>query len=195
MQSHDRVAGSSVAIVVLGVAAPGATARKREVECEKGYQLYAEGPSILKATWSQVARNPDNVTDELSLTVDRSGTFTTELTKGMESEVGGGFGPFAASVKGQFATTIVRTRQASRGARYEAKVPPRREVRVRYGILTRTYKGIVLADRISDRPEDNPLSPVPLPAGCNLRVATEYSVRAATGEPAFVRSKSRRYTG
>lgn len=195
MVGRQWCAGAVVALAGVAALAPQAGARERRLQCKTGYQLYAEGPSILKRTWSAVARNPSGQTDTLTLTVDKSGSFETHLTKAMESEVGGGFGPFSASVKGQFGRELVRAKTVSKGAQYQAKIPPRSEVRVRYGILTRTYKGVILKPHKSDRPEDNPLSPRPLPVGCDLRVAGEFRVRATSGEPAFQRSKTRRFRG
>lgn len=197
VQGIDRVGTLALAgIVLAGVLAPTAqAARYRQVQCKPGYQSYEEQSRKLRTTWSSRARNLGGSTDRYTLVVTRSGTYSTTLSAGMETEVGGGFGPFQASVKVQFNRDISRSTTATRGERLTVSVPPRREVRVRYGVWTRRYKGIVLSKRDPDPSAPEPLWPTFPPANCSLHLVDQYSVRAATPETGFEKSKPRRFDG
>ena len=87
----------------------------------------------LKTTWSARARNNGGTTDEFQLNVNRSGTVETKKLASVESEVAGNWVVFSASLKAQVGIEATKSTTASRGVSYTVKVPPHREVVVRYG--------------------------------------------------------------
>ena len=185
--------------VVLTLAALAATqllvapaeAKKRKVECKKGYQISEYKGRRLKATWSSRARNNGGTTDEFQMTVSRSGTVETKKSASVEAEVGGSWVVFSASVKTQLGFEITKSTTASRGETYTVQVPPHREVQIRYGVWTRKIKGMIVGDKL------DPNTPYvsPLPRGCNRKFLGYFTATVATPETGFVKSKPRRVEG
>jgi hypothetical protein len=184
--------------VVAGAAALTATlpaapahAKKRKVQCEKGYQVSEVKGPRLHATWTQRARNNGGSTDEFKLQVTRSGTVETKKSANIEGEVGGNWGVFSASLRTQVGIEATESTTATRGVEYTVKVPPRREVQVRYGVWTRSVKGMIVGDPM--KPDESTVSP--LPSGCTRRFLGYFTARVATKETGFVKSKPRRIDG
>jgi len=173
------------------VLASPAQAKKRKPECKAGYQVTEYKSGRLKTTWSARARNNGGTTDEFQLSVNRSGTVETKKSASVESEVGGNWVVFSASLKAQVGIEATKSTTASRGVSYTAKVPPHREVVVRYGVFTRKVKGMIVGDPL------DPNTPYvsPLPSGCNRRFLGYWSATVATPEVGFVKSKPRRLEG
>ncbi len=183
------VAGAAVLTPTL--AATPAHAKKRKVECKAGYQVSEYKSRRLKTTWSARARNNGGSTDEIQLTVTRSGTVETKKSASVEAEVGGNWVVFSASLKTQVGIEATKSTTAARGVTYTAKVPPRREVQVRYGVWTRRVKGMIVGEPV------DPNTPYvsPLPSGCHRKFHGYFTATVATPEIGFVKSKPRRLEG
>lgn len=189
---------AAVAALATALAAVPATAvttaqaKTRKVECREGYQLYEKLPRRLRATWSRRATNHGGSADTYELTVTSSGTVESRLSKSVSSSVGGGWGPFQASVEGQFGSEAVKSKETSKGERYTLRVPPRRSIRVRYGVWTNRYKGLVLS-RTNPEPGFPPrLWPVIPPPSCHLYIVHQFTATVATSDAGFDKSKPQR---
>jgi hypothetical protein len=165
-----------------------AQAKKRKVECKKGYQVSEYKGRRLKTTWSARARNNSGTADQIQLTVNKSGTVETKKSANIESEVGGNWVVFSASVKAQVGIEATRSTTAARGVSYTAQVPPHREVRVRYGVWTRKVRGMIVGDKLAP----GTVYVSPLPRGCNREFHGWFTATVATPEVGFVKSKPRR---
>jgi hypothetical protein len=182
------VAGT--ATVIPTVLATPAQARKRKPECKAGYQVTEYKSRRLKATWSARARNNSGTTDEIQLTVTKSGTVETKKSASVEAEAGGNWVVFSASLKTQIGLEATESTTASRGVTYTAKVPAHREVQVRYGVWTQRVRGMIIGEEMSiDTPYVSPLK------NCNRRFKGYFTATVATPEIGFVKSKPRRLEG
>ncbi|MGZ8634845.1 MAG: hypothetical protein ACXWZZ_13455 [Solirubrobacteraceae bacterium] len=89
---------------------------------------------------------------------------------------------------------MAKSTTATRGETYSVLVPPRREVRVKYGVWTRRYNCVYLS---ATNPEPGrpprawPQGVFP-PPNCGLYVVTTYNANVATRETGFQKSKPRR---
>jgi hypothetical protein len=142
------------------------------------------GAKKLKATFKTMERNQGGRTDTYTVTVTRSGTVSSTISKSVEAEAGGGFGFFSASLKTQFGMESTQSTTAERGEQVQVQVPPHRQVEIRYGVWTRRLKGVIL----QDQPNYN-ISPVPWPPNCHKGLKGQFTVTVTTPETGFVKSK------
>ena len=185
---------AALGTALTAVAAPPAHARPRQVQCVEGYQFYNEKPQRLQKTWSGMARNEGGDVDKYRLTVTESGKVETKISKSVTAKVEGGFPVFKASLEGQYGREVAKSTTATRGQTYTVKVQPRRQVRVRYGVWTRRYQGLVLS-KTNPHPGEPPrLWPVFPPPNCGLYVVADFTTTVATPERGFQKSKPRRIT-
>jgi hypothetical protein len=186
------VAGAALGTALAVVPALPAQAKMRPVQCKAGYQFYQQMPRRLKSTWSSRARNLGGSTDRFDLTVTHSGTVTTTGSASITADIEAGWGPFKASLQTQFGIEVAKSTTATRGENYSVLVPPRREVRVKYGVWTRRYRGLYLSATNPEPGHPPRLWPVIPPPNCGLYIVKEYSANVATRETGFQKSKPRR---
>jgi hypothetical protein len=164
-----------------------ALAKHRHPQCRRGYQITQYYPKRIKAVWRTLAQNHGGGTDELTLTIDRSGTVSTKLSASVEAQVGGGFGLFSASVHSQLGFEITRELTTHTGLQYRLQVPPHREIEVRYGVVTRRVKGWAFGRLL--KPHESTVSPMP---SCNRLFLGFWHATVALPETGFSKSKPHR---
>lgn len=186
------VAGAALASALAVIPALPAQAKDRAVECKTGFQNYEQAPRRLKSTWSARARNLGGATDRYDLTVTKSGTVQSKVSSSIAANVEAGWGPFKAGIETQFGVEMAKSTTATRGETYSVAVPPRREVRIKYGVWTRRYKGIYLSETNPEPGRPPRLWPTIPPPNCGLYIVTTYTANVATRETGFQKSKPRR---
>jgi len=190
MRKYWNKCGAAVVVAAVtltpGFTAP-AQAKKRKVQCKEGYEVSEFKGRRLRTTWSSRVRNNSGTSDQIQLTVTRSGTVETKKSASIETEVGGNWVVFSASLKAQVGIEASKSTTATRGVTYTAQVPPHREVQVRYGVWTRKVKGMILGRRL--RPDEQTVSPL---RNCNRLFMGYFTATVATPETGFVKSKPRK---
>lgn len=188
------MAGAALTIALAVVSALPAHAKARAVECKTGFQNYEQMPRRLKSTWSARARNLGGATDRYDLTVTKSGTVSTKVSSSISADVEAGWGPFKVGIQTQCGVEVAKSTTATRGETYSVAVPPRREVRVKYGVWTRRYRGIYLSETNPEPGHPPRLWPPGVfpPPNCGLYIVKEYTANVATRETGFQKSKPRR---
>jgi hypothetical protein len=161
------------------VAAP-AQAKKRKVECKRGYQVTEYKGNRLSPTWTTRHQNSGARTDRLELTVTESGTVATKASANVEAEVGGSWVVFSASIKTQLGFEITKSKTTQRDIKYGVDVPPHSELRVRYGVWTRKVRGVILGKPLA--PDVSYVSPV---RNCNRQFRGYFNANVATTEVGF----------
>jgi hypothetical protein len=161
------------------VAAP-AEAKKRKIQCKRGYQVTEYKGNRLQPTWSTRHKNAGGRTDKVELTVTESGTVETKASANVEAEVGGSWVVFSASIKAQLGFEITKSKTTQRDLKYLVDVPPHSELRVEYGVWTRKVRGVILGKKL------DPNTPTVTPLrNCDREFRGYFTANVATTEVGF----------
>lgn len=188
------VAAAALTTALAFVPALPAQAKDRAVQCTPGFQNYRQMPRRLKSTWSTRVRNLGGAADRYDMTVTRSGTVSSKVSSSISADVEAGWGPFKVGIQTQFGVEMAKSMTATKGETYSVVVPSRREVRLKYGVWTRRYKGLYLSQTNPEPgrpPRAYPPGVFP-PANCGLYIVKTYAANVATRETGFQKSKPRR---
>jgi hypothetical protein len=163
-----------------------ALAKHRHPQCRKGYQITHYYGKRVRPVWRTLVQNHTGTTDQLTLTVDRAATVSTKMSASIEAEVGGGFGLFSASVHSQLGFEITRELTTHTGIQLVVKVPPHRQIEVRYGVVTRRVKGWAFGRLL--KPHEATVSPMP---SCNRLFLGSWHATVALPETGFTKTVHR----
>lgn len=160
------VAATLVPLALSGALATSAEARTRKPLCEPGVQWTSDTRGF-DIEWKRGVNNKTSSPVSKTFTIDKTTTVSLKASASLEVETSAGFGPFSASVKGQFGIEASKSVTVSAGESETLTVQPWHRMVYRYGVVVRRLRGYNLVDPATFI---GPLGSAPgLPAGCTLR--------------------------
>lgn len=114
-------------------------------DCKPGYKWGYKSPRVLDRR-EPIQRNENRTsrTQTATFTSTVSHTFTKQISAGVESEVGGGFGFVQASIRAKFGIEVVRSKTAGISNSQSVVVGPRRVAIGAYGVFKRRFVGYLV---------------------------------------------------